>query len=161
MEKMKQKELIVLILCLMIGFALRFYTFDQKSLWLDEVHTFNDSRDDLRGQIRFYKENPTSLQSPLFFALTHLFYPFQKPERDLRIIPLIFGILSIPMIYFLSKLFCPGIALPCTLSLTFMTYHIYLSQDARPYSLLLFLGMVSLYLFLKHLRTSGKGYLVG
>ena len=161
MEKIRQKELLALILCLIIGFALRFYTFDQKSFWLDEVHTFNDSRDDLSGQIKFYKENPTSLQSPLFFVLTHLFYPFQKPERDLRIIPLIFGTLSVPMIYFLSRLFCAGIALPCILSLTFMTYHIYISQDGRPYSLLLFLGMVSLYLFLKHLRTSGKGYLLG
>jgi hypothetical protein len=65
------------------------------------------------------------------------------------------------MIYFLSRLFCPGIALPCILSLTFMTYHIYLSQDGRPYSLLLFLGMASLYLFLKYLETSRKGYLLG
>jgi 4-amino-4-deoxy-L-arabinose transferase-like glycosyltransferase len=161
MGNIKQKEWLILILCLIIGFTLRFYTFDQKSLWLDEVHTFNDSRDDLRGQIEFYKENPTSLQAPLFFVLTHLFYPFQKPERDLRIIPLIFGTLSIPMIYFLSRLFSPGIALPCALSLTFMAYHIYLSQDGRSYSLLLFLGMASLYLFLKHLKTSGKRSLLG
>ncbi len=161
MKNIKQKELFTLFLCLLIGFFLRLYTFDQKSLWLDEVHTFNDSRDDPRDQIRFYKENPTSLQAPLFFVLTHLFYPFQKPERDLRIIPLIFGTLAIPMIYFLSRLFCPGIALPCTLSLTFMTYHIYLSQDGRSYSLLLFLGMGSLYLFMRYLKTFRKTHLIG
>ncbi len=161
MSTTKRNELLVLFLCLLTGFFLRFYTFDQKSLWLDEVHTFNDSRDDLRGQIKFYKENPTYLQAPLFLVLTHLFYPFQRPERDLRIIPLIFGTLSIPMFYFLSRLFCPGIALPCTLSLTFMTYHIYLSQDGRSYSFLLFLGIVSLYFLLKYLKTSGKEYLVG
>jgi uncharacterized membrane protein len=145
--------------CLFVGFALRFYSFDQKSLWMDEIHTFNDSRDDLNGQIRFYKENPTFLHPPLFFVLTHIFYPFEKPERDLRIIPLIFGILSIPMIYFLSRLFSPDIALPCTLSLTFMTYHIALSQDGRPYSLLMFLGMAGTYFFLKHLHTQKKQYL--
>jgi len=66
MNKEKEKEILVLILCLLIGFALRFYTFEQKSLWLDEVYTFNDSRDDLRGQIRFYEENPTFLHPPLF-----------------------------------------------------------------------------------------------
>src|SRR3974377_1866335 len=124
-----RKEVFVLILCLLIGFALRFYTFGEKSLWVDEVYTFNDSRVDLNGQIKFYKENPTFLHPPLFFVLTHLFHPFENPERDLRVIPLIFGTLSIAMMYLLARSFSPDIALPCTLSLTFMAYHISLSQD--------------------------------
>jgi hypothetical protein len=160
MEKINQKEVIILILCLIVGFALRFHTFDQKSLWMDEIYTFNDSRDDLKGQVEFYKERGVvHLHPPLFFLLTHLFYPFPKPERDLRIIPLIFGTLSLPMIYFLSKLFSPGIALPCTLSLTFMVYHISLSQDGRSYSLLMFLGMIGLYFFMKYLKTAKKIFL--
>jgi len=159
MMNSKRKEILILALCFLAGFVLRFYTFDQKSLWVDEVYTFNDSRDDLSGQMKFYKENPTFLHPPLFFVLTHLFYPFEKPERDLRIIPLIFGILSIPMIYFLSRLFSPDIALPCTLSLTFMTYQISLSQEGRSYTLILFLGMAGLYFFVKHLQTLKKMYL--
>jgi len=159
MNKEKQKEIIVLILCLLIGFALRFYTFDHKSLWTDEVHTFNESRYDLKEQFIHYKENPSSLQPPLLYTLTHLFYPFTHPERDLRIIPLIFGTLSIPMIYLLAAQFSPSVALPCTLSLTFMVYHISLSQDGRSYSLLLFLGMTGLYFLMKHLKTSKNGYL--
>ena len=159
-SRTKRDELIIIILCLFIGFALRFYTFDQKSLWLDEVHTFNESRDDLEGQLKFYKEYPTHLQPPLFFVLSHLFYPFTKPERDLRIIPLIFGTLSIPMIYFLSRLFSPVTALPCTLSLTFMAYHISLSQEGRSYALLMFLGMLSLFLFMNYMKTAKLGYLI-
>lgn len=159
-KRANSKELIILILCLVIGFSLRFYTFDQKSLWVDEVHTINDSRDDLKGQMKYYKETPTYLHPPLFFILTHVFYPFPKPERDLRLIPLIFGTLSIPMIYLLAKSFSPVIALPCALSLTFMTYHISISQDGRSYSLLMFLGMVGLYFFMKHLKTSKKRYLI-
>src|SRR4030042_3545434 len=108
---MRHKEIIILILCLLVGFALRFYHFDTKSLWMDEVHTYNDSRDDFRNQLKFYKSNPAFLHPPLFFILTHQFYPFTKPERDLRILPLIFGTLSIPMIYFLARLFSPHIAL--------------------------------------------------
>lgn len=157
---MNKKELTLLVLCLLMGFALRFYTFDQKSLWIDEVHTLNDSKDDLKGQIRFYQANPTYLHPPLFFILTHQFYPFTKPERDLRIIPLIFGTLSIPMLYFLSRFFSPNIAFPCTISLSLMTYHIYLSQDGRSYALILFLGMAGLYFFLRHLATSKNKYLI-
>ena len=157
---LNRKEILLLLLCLLIGFALRFYTFDQKSLWTDEIHTFNDASDSLNGRLKFYKENPAYLHPPLFFLLTHFFYPFTKPEQDLRIIPLIFGTLSIPMFYFLSRSFCAHIALPCTLSLTFMTYHISLSQDGRSYSLLMFLGMTGLYFLMKHLRTLKRGYLI-
>ncbi|HUL19842.1 MAG TPA: glycosyltransferase family 39 protein [Thermodesulfobacteriota bacterium] len=154
MNVTKKKEVFIVVLCLLLGFALRFYALEKKSLWVDEVHTFNDSRDDLTGQIKYYKENPTFLHPPMFFVLTHLFHPFEKPERDLRIIPLIAGVLSIPMIYFLSSQFSPVIALPCTLSLTFMTYHISLSQEGRSYTLIMFLGMVGLYFFMKYLKTS-------
>ena len=160
MERDFKKEILALSLCLLIGFALRIYTFDQKSLWLDEIHTFNESRDNLQGQLSFYKEYSTHLQPPLFFVLTHLFYPFTKPERDLRIIPLIFGTLSIPMIYLLSSMFSPVTALPCTLSLTFMAYHISLSQDGRSYAMLMFVGMTGLYFFMKYLKSARKGYLV-
>jgi len=160
MSNPKRKEILILLLCLFMGIALRVYTFDQKSLWIDEIHTYNDSRDGIQNQLKYYKENPTYLHPPLFFVLTHSFYPFTKPERDLRIIPLIFGILSIPMIYLLSRQFSPNIAIPCTVSLTFMTYHIYLSQNGRPYSLIIFGGMAGLYFFMRHLQTLKRRYLI-
>jgi 4-amino-4-deoxy-L-arabinose transferase-like glycosyltransferase len=156
----KHQEIIFLIFCIIAGFALRLYTFDQKSLWMDEIYTFNDSRYGLKDQLKYYKEKPTYFHPPLFFILTHQFYPFAKPERDLRIIPLFFGTLSIPMIYLLAKQFSASIAIPCTLSLTFMTYHISLSQDGRSYSLLMFLGVAGLYFFLKYLQTLKKHYLL-
>ncbi len=159
MDKIRRKEILILILCFIVGFALRFYTFDQKSLWIDEIYTFNDSRDGLKGQINFYKDYPTLLHPPLFFILTHLFYPFTKPERDLRILPMIFGTLSISMIYLVSRSFSPNISIPCTLSLTFMVYHISLSQDGRSYSMLMFLGMGGIYFFMRHLTTSKRRYL--
>jgi hypothetical protein len=157
--KIGKKEVLLLILCLLVGFALRFYTFDQKSLWMDEIHTFNDSRDGFKDQLKFYKEKPTYLHPPLFFILTHFFYPFTKPERDLRIFPLIFGTLSLPVFYFLSRLFSSKIALPCTVSLAFMTYHISLSQDGRSYSLLMFFGMAAIYFFMRHLQTLKRRFL--
>ena len=64
------------------------------------------------------------------------------------------------MIYLLARQFSPLIAFPCMVSLTFMTYHICLSQDGRAYSLLMFLGMLSLYFLLQYLKTLKKRYLV-
>ena len=160
MENLNRKQFLLLILCLFVGFALRFYTFDRKSLWIDEVYTFNESRYDLKAQFFHYQQNPSYLQPPLFYTLTNLFYPFAYPERNLRIIPLIVGTLSIPLMYFLAAQFSPSIALSCTLSLTFLVYHISLSQDGRSYSLLMFLGMSGLYFLMKHLNTSKRGYLI-
>ena len=161
MERISAKEIILLIFCLLLGFTLRFYRFDQKSLWWDEIYTYNDSRFGLKEQITFYKENPTFLHPPLFFLLTHLFYPFTSPERDLRLIPLIFGTLSIPMIYLLSKSFLPAIGLHCAFFLTIMVYHISLSQEGRSYSFLMFFGMVALYFLKQHLTTLKKRFLIG
>ncbi len=160
MHKINRREWIILIICLLIGFALRYYTFDRKSLWLDEIYTYNDARYGLKDQLKYYQEKPDYLHPPLFFILTHFFYPTAKPERDLRILPLIFGTLSIPMIYLLSRSFSPSIALPCTLSLTFMAYHISLSQDGRSYTLILFFGMTGLYFFMSYLKTLKRIYLI-
>jgi hypothetical protein len=154
----KRNEILILLVCILAGSLLRIYTFDQKSLWIDEIHTFHDSRDGLTEQITYYKQDPTGLHPPLFYLLTHFFYPFTKLERDLRIIPLIFGILCIPMIYLLARTFSKGIALACTVSLAFMTYHISLSQDGRSYPLVMFLGMAGLYFLRKYLQTSKKRY---
>ncbi len=159
-DMVNRKEILILILCLLIGFTLRFYTFDKKSLWVDEIHTYNDSKYGFEDQWKFYQEKPFYLHPPLFFLITHLFYPFTEPERDLRIIPLVFGTLSIPMIYFLARLFSASIAVSCTISLTFMVYHISLSQEGRSYSLLMFLGMAGLYFFMKHLKTSKRRFLL-
>ena len=156
----RRREILFLFLCLVLGFALRFHAFDRKSLWMDEIYTYLDSGDDFRGQIQFYEKNPTFLHPPLFFVLTHLFYPFEKPERDLRIIPVIFGTLSIPMFYMLAGCYSPALAVPCALTLTFMTYHVSLSQDGRAHVLTLFLAMGALYFLMRHLGTSRRRYLV-
>jgi hypothetical protein len=55
LSEIRQKEVVILILCLLIGFTLRFYHFDQKSLWMDEIYTFNDSSYDVKDQLKYYK----------------------------------------------------------------------------------------------------------
>lgn len=80
MSKLKWNEFVILILCLIIGFALRFYKFDQKSLWMDEIYTFNDSRYGIQEQLDFYKENPTFLHPP--FSLSSLTYSIPLKNQN-------------------------------------------------------------------------------
>ena len=79
---MKTKILLLLGLILLVSAALRFYSFDRKSLWLDEIYTFQDSRDGFTAQLKYYEEKPTNLHPPLFYIVTHRFYPFPVPERS-------------------------------------------------------------------------------
>jgi hypothetical protein len=74
-NRASRKEMIILILCLLTGFALRFYTFEQKSLWLDEIYTFNEAKYGPEGKLKFYEEKPYHLHPPLFFCS----YPFPLP----------------------------------------------------------------------------------
>jgi len=45
----RPRNILLVFSCLLVAFALRFYTFDQKSLWGDEIYTFNGSRDGLNA----------------------------------------------------------------------------------------------------------------
>ena len=72
------KETLLILSLSILGLACRFYTFEQKSLWIDEVYTFNDSRDGLKGQMKFYKENPTYLHPPCSTCSRMFSIPFQE-----------------------------------------------------------------------------------
>lgn len=60
------------------------------------------------------------------------------------------------MFYILTKQFSSSITLSCTIALTFMAYHISISQDGRSYSLLMLLGMAGLFFLVRYLTTNRK-----
>jgi len=149
----KKGRNIILLVCLLLGFALRFYTFDQKSLWVDEVHTFKWLQGRPKRSNKFYKENPSYLHPPLFFILTPVL-SFTKPERDSESSP------------DLRNPFHSHDLSPCRqflLSSPSPAPSLWLHdlphqplQDGRSYSLLMFLGMAGIYFFMKHLKTSKR-----
>jgi len=114
---------------------------------MDEVHTFNDCTDDFGAQLGFYKENPSFLHPPLFFMLTHQFYPFGKPGKGPPHHPFNlwdpFHSYDLPPCQSFLPPYCP----PMHPVSCFYGIHISLSQDGRSYALLMFLGMASLYFF--------------
>jgi uncharacterized membrane protein len=80
-----------------------------------------------------------------------------QSEIGLRIIPAIFGILSIPAIYFVFReVFNENISFICAMLLAVSPFHIYYSQEARMYTLWLFIFLVALYHFIKAIQTNDK-----
>lgn len=154
----------LLVAFVLLGMALRFYRLDATSLWLDEILTAKVSELDLPSMLRDTasgKGGKTRL--PLSFGITHaLTYVAGDGEFGLRLQAALFGTLSILLAYKLGKdIHSDEVGLVGAFLLAINSYHIAYSQEARYYSLMVFLGLPSLILLLKALRENAVGPWIG
>jgi len=145
-KKFISSEYFLLITITCLGGFLRFYHLGDWSLWNDEVHTIyvalTGILKDKVGQSIFY---------PINFLIAKLSLQILGiNEFGARFFPCIFGIATIPLVYYVTKyLFNKNTALLASLFLSLHTWHIDWSQNARYYSLECFLVVISFYLFFK------------
>jgi hypothetical protein len=75
---------------------------------------------------------------------------FEKPEFAARVVPLVFGVLSIPLFFILCRLFLPLLpALLCSVILLVSSWHIEFSRFARMYAPFQFIFFAFLYAYYK------------
>lgn len=128
-----------------IGAALRLYNLGNNSLWLDEAWTYRYSSlgySEIWGTMAGGEYNP-----PLFYWLEHLVLMFGNSETILRLLPALFGIATIFVFYLIGKEWKDersGLVMAALLA--FSPFHIFYSQEARSYTLmLLFVSLVFLF----------------
>ena len=134
------------------GFALRFYQIGFQSLWLDEAASVAFASGDPAYIIgfTFYKEpNP-----PIYYLLLHFWMPlFGTSEAAIRSLSAVAGALSVPLLYVIGRrLFSPTAALIGAATLALSPFHIWLSQEARGFTVLVLFGFVALYALLRALE---------
>jgi hypothetical protein len=141
----KRYEWLLLGLLIALAVCLRLPNFNE-SLWLDEVLS---SRVGLANPLDFWRtvifEN-----HPIFYRILMLGWIrlFGDSEISLRLPSLLFGSGSIILLYQLGKKWTGRkMAFLAALLLTLSPVHIWYSQEAKLYSLLLFLVLSSVYLF--------------
>ncbi len=147
----------VLILSLIIlAFALRVYQLDAKSIWFDESHSLNRASLDLLAiasgkQIWGDMVIQDTTHVPFYFFLLHILIKLAgDSDFTLRFLSLIFGVLTVPLIYFMGKKFCHArVGLWAALLASFSPFYLWYSQEARMYTLLVFLGLLSVYCLLR------------
>src|SRR5262249_4009566 len=84
--------------------------------------------------------------------------PFGGSEFFVRALSVLFAVASIPVIYLLGRhLFTARVGLTAAALLAVNAYHIQYSQDARSYSLMVFLCLASSLYFLKVLVAPSAG----
>ncbi|WP_430399718.1 glycosyltransferase family 39 protein [Flavobacterium sp.] len=143
-----------LLLILIVATILRFYNLDFQSLWMDEIYTMNISSPNFSLK-EFHSEMLLREGFPyLYYILIKISYVFFGYSAYVaRGFSAIMGILSVYAIYILGKeLSNKRTGLIAAVLLAINEYCIYISQDARLYTLYLLITIFSfhrLVVFLK------------
>jgi mannosyltransferase len=141
-------------LIILLGFGLRLHQLDRQSLWWDEIATLN------RAVIPFEELVANLLaktdQVPLYFLLMRLWTLAGTGELVLRFFSVIWGVLSIALIFRIGRQIAGlVVGLAAAFLLAISPFHIWYSQEARTYSLLLFLILLA-HWFLFRLLCHGR-----
>jgi 4-amino-4-deoxy-L-arabinose transferase-like glycosyltransferase len=125
-----------------VGAALRLYRLET-GLWLDEIVTLVDFVRAPLGEI--VRNFPSDNNHPLYSVLAHLsIFLFGEDPWALRLPSALFGIASIPLLYFLGTTVTSRLEAGAAASILTVSYHhIWFSQNARGYTALLFCALLS------------------
>jgi len=133
-------ELSILAIIIILSATLRFYKLGEWSFWGDEAFTISTKEDGFNYSI-LRRSMATDL---IRFSISYL----GVSEWNARLTPALIGIITIPLIYFPTRrLFGIGTALLTVAFLAISPWHLYWSQNARFYTLLLLFYSLGLLTF--------------
>ena len=142
----------LLILMTITGLILRLWHIGDVSFWFDEVLTNRYSHYSFS---EIWYTGTDGVNPPTFYLIEHGMLYFGSGEAVLRLVPALAGTCSIPVFYYLGTEFhnrTTGLAAAALLTVS--TFHIYYSQEARPYTLFLFCFLLALYFYLRAGKTN-------
>jgi 4-amino-4-deoxy-L-arabinose transferase-like glycosyltransferase len=148
-----------LTLVLLLGSVLRLYRLGANSLWIDEFSTLDLARHSPADILRL--SSSANFIPPLYFLLVHgALQVLGESEVALRLWSAVAGIATIPVVWLLTRDMTgsrPTADFAATL-LAISPLHLWYSQEARPYSLLLFFGCCSLLALQRAAQTNSMSY---
>ncbi len=149
----KRLDSLILLLILVLAAILRFYRLDYQSLWYDEAYTASVTDPATVGLSYIWSSGPVAVMPPLHHTLVYLSRLVGTGETSLRLPSVLAGILTVALIYLTAKYcFNRRVATIASLIATVSTFHVYYSQEARAYSLLMLFSIASTYCLLRALK---------
>jgi uncharacterized membrane protein len=130
----------VLFSIIAIGFLLRAFHLGRESIWVDEGFTYRLAKFTLPQYIENVLGTLRNILPPLYFQIMHFWSGiFGNSEFSLRFPSVIFGTLSILLMYFFAKnIFNKEVGLISSILLSISLFHMQYSQEARMYEMLSF-----------------------
>ena len=148
----KKNILLVSILFILTGIFLRLYQLNFENYWLDELVDFWVADPNITLHATFVRRELVDDQTPYLFQLflkVYLKFFGYDPEIG-RQVPLIFGILSIPLVAILSYQVAKNNSFLLTILLVSINiYLIKYSQETRTYTLVFLLSTINLIFYYK------------
>jgi len=142
---------------ILLAFGLRLYRLEAKNLWQDEglsAYRASQSLPFILSNTIFIQGYPTQdTQPPLYFILLHLVFRLAgRSEFSGRFLSLFFSVLLVPLTYLTGKtLFGRAAGIWASSLAALSPLYLWYAQELRMYSLLVFLGLLSLYTMLRAL----------
>ncbi len=145
-----------LLLLTLAAAWLRLSHLGSKSLWLDEGATVALARASWRHFAWVWWYGEANLQTVYFLLMRGWIHGGQS-EAWLRLPSALFGIASVPLLYVVARrLATASVALASAALLAFSPAHVYYSQEARSYTLAIFLVLVSSYFFVRAVEEGSR-----
>lgn len=143
------------VVILALAGALRLLRIGASSLWADEAFSWLVAR---QPAWAILTQRLVPIMPPLYHFLLHCWVHLGESEVALRLFSALCGFLAIPVIYVLGKnLFSPAAGLAAASLTAVLPFHIYFSQEARPYALVILLSALMLWAFVRAWRGVGYG----
>jgi 4-amino-4-deoxy-L-arabinose transferase-like glycosyltransferase len=134
---------------------LRFHALAARSFWFDEGVSVAIARLNWYNFVRILWRREANMA--LYYFLLHYWLLFGSSEFFVRALSVLFAMASIPAMYWLGRrLFDARVGLIATSLLAVNAYHVQYSQDARSYSLMVLLCLLSSLFFLKCLAEPSR-----
>ena len=140
---------VVVLLAMFLRLSMGFHS--PRSFWIDEMWTLGSVSGSFDQLIASTLEAVTT--PPLYFLSIFFVIPWKDNELWLRLPSLITGVLAIPLVYRLgTAAFDQPTGLLAAALLALSPFHIWYSQEARPYSMLACLAAAVGFFFIKALK---------
>jgi mannosyltransferase len=148
------------LLVSLVGLAVSLLFLGRESFWLDEAYSVSFAKLETDDFWRLVTRREANMV--LYYILLRGWIGIGDEEFIVRLLSTIPAVASIPLCYAVaSRLFGRRIGLPASALLAFNAFLLYYAQEARGYSLLLLLVLLSTYLFVRSVTEDRWPWWVG
>ena len=147
LARLTTRTRLLFILLLLAAWAWRLYGLEAQSLWRDEVDSLRFATRDFSLVLAAFTRPGEN--GPLYYLLLRPWLAWMgQSEYALRWTSVLAGVLALPLIFAWGRrLFNPTVGLVAALLLSVNPYHLWYSQEARMYAVLVALTMLVLWSF--------------
>jgi uncharacterized membrane protein len=146
-----------LLVIIIVAAALRAFWLTHQSLWTDEAVTYFSS---IGSPARVVSQREVNSNiPPLYYLIVNVVLRFGAGDLILRLPSVVAGVLSIPVFFVVVRRWLGVTAgLCCAAGLAVSPFHVWYSQEARPYALLVLLSLVAMWCLQHALAEPNRRY---